>query len=251
MPSFYRNLPSASGGTSRLVSKTGAYTAGYGDFILASGAAFTVTLPSAVGQLNKYITIKKTDASFTNIITIATTSAQTIDGASTRKLATLNESLTVTSDGANWVVSNHTILPGWTAYTPASAWSTNTTMTGFWRRVGDSIEVQVKASLSGAPNAGTTWTVGLPSGLTFDSARTVTSLTYGVDAIPGNGVANDNGSTSYKITPMLQSSTAVRALFQSNASGAMSFVSDTAPFSFGNTDFLTVWFSGPITNWEA
>jgi len=49
----------------------------------------------------KQYTIKKTDTSL-NVVTVATTSSQTIDGVTTNVLATPYESITVLSDGANW-----------------------------------------------------------------------------------------------------------------------------------------------------
>lgn len=52
----------------------------------ASGAARTITLPTAVGR-NRRIVVIKTDSS-ANAVTIATTASQTINGVSTKSLAT-------------------------------------------------------------------------------------------------------------------------------------------------------------------
>ncbi len=79
------------------------------DVVLCSTNPFTITLPTAVGITGKDFIIKKTDSSLTNIITLATTSSQTIDGATTRTLNTANESYTVYSDGANWQIEDHDI----------------------------------------------------------------------------------------------------------------------------------------------
>jgi hypothetical protein len=50
----------------------------------------------------------------------------------------------------------------WVAWTPTGAWTTNTpTYTGFWRRVGDSMEVRVNVAFTGAPDA-TSFYVNLP-----------------------------------------------------------------------------------------
>jgi hypothetical protein len=70
-----------------------------------TGAA-TVTLPTAVGCDGRSYMIK--NASTTGpvpVLTIATTSAQTIDGAASWALSTSNESITLISNGANWNVS--------------------------------------------------------------------------------------------------------------------------------------------------
>jgi hypothetical protein len=64
---------------------------------LVSGTT-TLTLPTAVGNLNTY-TIKNVG---NNTVTIATTSSQTIDGSTTALLKVKYTSLTLVSDNANW-----------------------------------------------------------------------------------------------------------------------------------------------------
>ncbi len=67
-----------------------------------SGAGFTVTLPTAVGISGAGIAVKKTVSSG-NTLTIATTSGQTIDGASTYAIAAALGGASFISDGANWM----------------------------------------------------------------------------------------------------------------------------------------------------
>ena len=62
--------------------------------------SFTVTLPTAVGCVGYQFVIKNTGS---GTITLATTSSQTIDGASTQSLAQY-QSLTVVSNGTNWIL---------------------------------------------------------------------------------------------------------------------------------------------------
>jgi hypothetical protein len=64
---------------------------------LVSGTT-TITLPTAIGNLNTY-TIKNAG---TGVATVATTSSQTIDGSTTASLPVRYTSLTLVSDGANW-----------------------------------------------------------------------------------------------------------------------------------------------------
>lgn len=66
---------------------------------LVSGTT-TITLPTAVSNINSY-TIKNVGA---GTVTLATTSAQTIDGSTTASLPVRYTSLTVVSDGANWYI---------------------------------------------------------------------------------------------------------------------------------------------------
>ncbi|MFZ9654544.1 MAG: hypothetical protein ACO29V_02805 [Limnohabitans sp.] len=98
--------PLLNGKRTALTTRTAAYTATTSDHTIlcnATTAAFSVTLPTAVGNTGQMYSIKKIDAS-ANAVTVATTAAQTIDGAATRSLASQWSSVTVQSDGANWVV---------------------------------------------------------------------------------------------------------------------------------------------------
>ena len=61
----------------------------------------TITLPTAVGNSGRFHTIKN---SGTGVITIATTSSQTIDGLTTQSLLTQYSKITVQSTGANWII---------------------------------------------------------------------------------------------------------------------------------------------------
>ena len=66
--------------------------------VTASGQ--TITLPTAVGNAAK-LTYKLMVA---GSLTLATTSAQTIDGGTTASISTQYTSVTLISDGANWLV---------------------------------------------------------------------------------------------------------------------------------------------------
>lgn len=68
------------------------------DYVRFVSGTTTVTLPTAVGNSNKY-TIKNTGV---NTVTIATTSSQTIDGSTTITLPVQNTSIDLISDNSNW-----------------------------------------------------------------------------------------------------------------------------------------------------
>lgn len=88
-----------------IAAKTAAYTATSADEILtgdATGGAFSITLPTAVGISGRTYTIKRLNSG-ANAVTVATTGGQTIDGASTVTLTTQWQTLRVVSDGANWL----------------------------------------------------------------------------------------------------------------------------------------------------
>lgn len=67
-----------------------------------SGGTFTVTLPTAVNIVGRIYVIKNSSSGTT--ITVATTSSQTIDGATTYSLPTQYSRVTVQSNGANWII---------------------------------------------------------------------------------------------------------------------------------------------------
>jgi hypothetical protein len=101
-------------------SKTGTYTAKLWDYIYASGASWTLTLPSAVGNAGSQIAIQHSGTSFTQLYTINTTGGQTVGGLASGAfvLWTVGELLVVTSNGANWLITGRKTGIGPTAFTP-------------------------------------------------------------------------------------------------------------------------------------
>jgi hypothetical protein len=231
-----------------VTSKTTTYTATIDDnVILCSGSAFTVTLPAAASCSGKKLLIKKTDSTFSNIITIDGNASETIDGATTKKLNTQYESLLIVSDGTNWQILQRRIPSEWTSYTPTGTWVANTTYSGYWRRVGDTIEVTAKAALTGAPTA-TSFRVTIPSGLTIDTAKMEQTSDKEVGISEFISAGNSyNGLVVYSNTTGVN----VYTVLDSAASNHRSqIVQDTVPGTFTNADRVHVRFSVPITNWE-
>lgn len=90
---------SASGKSINVVSiNTNAGSASSTDYVYLASGTINITLPTAVGNQNLY-TIKNVG---TGVITINTTSSQTIDGSLTAPIKVQYLSLTLISDGANW-----------------------------------------------------------------------------------------------------------------------------------------------------
>ena len=85
------------------VAKTSNYTASASNYVIDCTAnTFTVTLPTAAGIQGQIYIIKN---SGTGVITIATTSSQTIDGTTTKVLNSQYQSYTVMSNGSNWIIT--------------------------------------------------------------------------------------------------------------------------------------------------
>lgn len=83
-------------------SKTSTYSITTSDSIIdCTSGTFTVTLPTATGITGRQFTVKNSGA---GTITIATTSSQTIDGASTYSLSMQYQSVMLVSNGVNWIV---------------------------------------------------------------------------------------------------------------------------------------------------
>lgn len=78
---------------------TGTYTITSEDYFLGCDGTFTITLPSAVSFTGEYI-IKNVG---TGLVTVATTSSQTIDGAPTFQLIE-DEVITLRSTNSNWLI---------------------------------------------------------------------------------------------------------------------------------------------------
>jgi hypothetical protein len=70
---------------------------------------------------------------------------------------------------------NAFIASDWEDVTITGSWTTNTTYTAKRRRLGDSMHLKVKVSLSGAPNA-TNLLINLPSDVSIDSDKVLSSV---------------------------------------------------------------------------
>lgn len=70
----------------------------------ATSGAITVSLPSAVGIAGKTYVVRKSDASV-NAVTVDPNGSQTVNGSSTHVLSSQYDTVTIVSDGSNWVVT--------------------------------------------------------------------------------------------------------------------------------------------------
>ena len=78
------------------------YSVGVNDYLIdVTGNTITVILPTAVGIEGKIYIVKNSGS---GIVTVETTSLQTIDGASSKSLKN-NDSIEVISDGSNWIIA--------------------------------------------------------------------------------------------------------------------------------------------------
>ncbi len=246
------------GAGSVTASKTTTYSIASTDDVVrcdATSGSFTVTLPTAASISGRVYTIKRTDQTLGNAVTIATTSSQTIDGVTTRKLMTQYEQFTVVSDGSNWQVVSHTYPSGWTSYTPTLT-STGggvvkgavTTDTAYWMRIGDSIRIRREYKQSGTGTAGTGhYRESLPSGLTIGSNVT-NDVGNGCQSL-GSGYTYDGTSNGFNcvVQPGGSSTTLALAFGTAAARVGAATLGDVsrASVQWGYEAIV------PITNWEA
>lgn len=156
--------------------QTTTYSASVSDYVLASGASFTITLPTAVGQAGKGICIQHNGTSLTQLYTLNTTSSQTIGGVASGSYAlyTNGEFLQLISDGSNWQILSHKTDTSWTSYIPTFVGNgTPTNVSCWWRRSGDTMFLRLGFT-NGTVTASTA-SVTLPGSLNFDTSKLSTT----------------------------------------------------------------------------
>lgn len=137
----------------------------------------------------------------------------------------------------------------WVSYTPTGSWTSNTTYSGKWRRVGDTMEGQIVVSLSGTPNA-TSLTVNLPSGYSIDTNKISPSTenkNIGRTSILDSGTVNYQGYVGYAGTTQLLLGVWPNATYTSSV--GINSTTPIATLAAGDTIWAT--FSVPIAGWSS
>lgn len=137
-------------------------------------------------------------------------------------------------------------LTDWKSFIPTGSWTTNTTYTGHYRQVGDTVDFKVKVLLSGAPNM-TALSVNLPFGWLMDTTK-FDVVVGTLDSYLGINFFRDSGTENYHGRVGYASSTAVQMKFM-NSSGASIVSGDitaSTPFTWASGDYLLAEFSLPI-----
>jgi hypothetical protein len=135
------------------------------------------------------------------------------------------------------------------AWTPTGSWTTNTTYSGMWRQVGDSMELQVLVSLTGAPTGGLT--INLPSGYSINTAKLAGGT--GLDSsVLGTGYFVHSGTAYFGTNVEYSSASVVRVTsLLTTPSGTASPVNATTPITWASGDTLAFTFKVPITGWSS
>lgn len=143
-----------------------------------------------------------------------------------------------------------TPITDWQSYTPTishnAGSATNYTNSARWRRVGDSIEVNGGMVFSSTSSSFTDVNVSIPSGLSIDLNKAVSSSL-------GRGMIIDAGVNFYPLH-ILYATTTYVTIFVGNASSTYlgsSSITQAVPITFNTNDSISYFFSAPITGWSS
>jgi len=139
----------------------------------------------------------------------------------------------------------------WTTYTPSFTGTTNglaftnSTNLGQWRRVGDSVELDIQTNFSGTPGTGTgSFQWSLPTGLVADTTKITGTSTF---KVLGSATYVDSGTNFNTSQTTYMSTTTISAL--QNA-GPNNFTT-TSPITWAINDSIYLKAIVPIVGWGA
>lgn len=136
----------------------------------------------------------------------------------------------------------------WTAWTPTGTWTTNATYTGWYRVLGDTLEVRANVRLSGAPGGTSVLRFNPPSPFQIDAAK----LPAGAPRrFVGEVMIEDAGTDTYFGRVSIDDSLNTFTPFYHDVTGGLvgtfnSFVDFTSPFTFASGDEVEILCSAPI-----
>lgn len=134
-------------------------------------------------------------------------------------------------------------ITDWVSYTPTGTWVTNTTYTGKYRRVGDSLEVIARVTLTGAPTG--SFTLNLPSGFVIDLTKTPGGAS---NQSEGLGIADFNvAGVRYVGAVGINDTSSIMI----NSHGAGGVVNATIPGTFASGSVIEMTFMVPIQGWSS
>lgn len=140
------------------------------------------------------------------------------------------------------------VVSDWFACTPTGTWITNTTYTAFCKRIGDTLFMNGKVTLAGAPTAGAL-TITLPNSYNIDTAK-INVITL-VSPIGWAKIVDQN-TNNYRGDPIWVAATTFTIRYDTlNVTTIVTntTVTDTAPITFGNLDWIEYHIELPIVGW--
>ena len=137
----------------------------------------------------------------------------------------------------------------WQTYTPTGTMTTNTTYTGLYARDGCDLLGNIHMAFAGAPNSVTLSTISLPTGLTIDTTKLLsttvkTKLPFSECTLKSAGVFYTTSAVWY------ESTTAIQPTYD-NGSGVATAITQAAPGTIANGDWVDISFRVPIAQWSS
>lgn len=215
----------------------------------SSGGAFTKTLPPAAYWRGQTLTFIKTSSDY-SAITLDGFASETINGATTTTLNTQYESVDLLSDGTNIWITKRNIPSVLTAWTPTGTWSSNTTYSGFRKRIGDCEYYEVKIACAGGVTAATL-DITLPNSLNIDTAK-LAGYASNRNTV-GFGQTDDGGSGYAPIVVTVTAATTFRPRHVNAPGGTTTSVSDitnSSPITWASGDNMFFNALVPIVGWN-
>ena len=134
----------------------------------------------------------------------------------------------------------------WVAFTPTGTWTGNTTYTGFWRRIGDTMEVVCSVKTTGAPTPDTGLLVQLPNNLTIDTTKLANNTPVNVFPLGVCSIYNAARIIGGVVT--VGSSQKVQPQFL-EIDAVANAISASQPVVFANAYNVNLKFAVPILEW--
>lgn len=185
----------------------------------------------------------------------------TFDAGSTATLSLVIRATTDMATDAGIVISDVVVGPGVigqvppvgnpTSVTFTGTWVANTTYTAFETRIGSWAKYEVKVALTGAPTTATL-VLTMPSGRTINTDALANASFQRASCLPNSVVGIfDSGTASYVGNVSLASTTTLDVGYLDDLGVAVSAnaVTQAAPITFANGDFITLSFMVPIYEW--
>ena len=150
-------------------------------------------------------------------------------------------------------VSSGAVVTEWQSYTPTissgSGSIANSSASGKWRRVGDSVELQVSLTFGTSPGTFTTPQLTLPPGLTIDTSK-VDKTTFG---LARKAQWFDVGANVYYDAEIFFNQSALKLEFgySTTAEGNAGNITQAFPTTWTNGDYIAGTIMLPISGWSA